>query len=512
MLEVRQVTKRFGELVANDAISLSVAPGQVLALLGENGAGKSTLVSILFGQYRADSGAVLVAGRELPAGDTKAALAAGIGMVHQHFTLAENLSVLDNVMIGQESLLGWHSAAGHYREKLLQIAVDYGLAVTPDALVRDLSVGERQRVEILKALLRGAKYLILDEPTAVLTPGEAQALFATLKRFVAKGLAVIFISHKLGEVLAVSDQIIVLRAGRIVFESRTSNADADALALAMVGKRLAAIDRGGPPKAQALSEPIAITVPVLAIEGISAIRAGRMLIQDASLQINSAEIVAIAGVAGNGQQALADLLCGLLPVSAGSITLAGASAPKDPRAWIDAGVARIPEDRLATGVIADLSLAENAIAHRHRNLSYCRWPRSAGWLQVLDLRKMRQHAQAIISQFDVRCSGVEQTTRTLSGGNIQKFILGRELANHPQLVIANQPTWGLDVGAVNYVHRQLLAVKQRGAAVLLISEDLDEVFTIADRIAVIFQGRLGPALPAARWSQQQIGLTMAGNG
>ena len=509
VLSLRGISKRFGSLVANDAISLDLAAGDVLALLGENGAGKSTLVAILFGHYVADAGSITVFGRALPPGDTRAALAAGIGMVHQHFTLADNLSVLDNVMLGTEPLWLPFSRRGRARARLVEAAQSFGLQVDPDALIGSLSVGERQRVEILKALVsvgtrRGARILILDEPTAVLTPAEAEALFATLQQLVAQGLSVIFISHKLDEVLRVSNRIAVLRGGVLVATLPAAQVDKAMLAELMVGRRVERPTR--------LPQPAGDVV--CALRGVSVMGPHRRALLDRlSLDIRAGEIVAIAGVSGNGQQALADLLFGLARVHSGELTLSGRVLPARPRAWVQAGVARIPEDRHAVGVVGDLPLWENTVLERYATHAFSR----AG---VLRRSAARVHAQAVVERFDVRgteSQGLDTPTRSLSGGNMQKLILGRALMGDPSapgpapLIVADQPTWGLDIGAVAYVHRQLLDARAQGAAVLLISEDLDEIFAIADRVAVMHGGRLTEARNAADWSLAEMGLAMAGD-
>ena len=497
VLALRGITKRFGTLLANDAISLDLARGEVLALLGENGAGKSTLVSILFGHYEADAGTIEVDGVPLPPGQPKAALAAGIGMVHQHFTLADNLSVLDNLMLGNESLWQPFSRRGAALARLQDTARRFGLAVDPHARVAGLSVGERQRVEILKALVSarhkaGARVLILDEPTAVLTPAEAESLFTTLRQLVAQGLGVIFISHKLDEVLRVSDRVAVLRAGRLVATLPTAQADKAALATLMVGREVAP-PRRNPGRPGAL---------------VCAMRAPGI-----ELDLHAGEIVAIAGVAGNGQQVLVDVLCGLrAPAGGGTVTLAGRAMPARPRAWVEAGVARIPEDRHAVGVIGDLPVWENAVLERFASPDFA-------YHGVLRRGAAQAHARTIVERFDVRgldAAGVATPTRALSGGNMQKLILGRALAGDPGskkpplLIVADQPTWGLDVGAVAYVHQQLLDACAQGAALLLVSEDLDEIFALADRIAVMQRGRLGEARATAQWTLAQIGLAMTG--
>jgi general nucleoside transport system ATP-binding protein len=509
VLKLSHISKLFGALVANDDISLQLQAGEVLALLGENGAGKSTLVSILFGHYTADAGHIEANGRPLRPGDPKAALAAGIGMVHQHFTLADNLSVLDNVMMGTEPLWQPFSRRRAARQKLLAVARRFGLPVAPDAKVGSLSVGERQRVEILKALYRGARILILDEPTAVLTPQESEALFATLGQMVAEGLSIIFISHKLGEVLRVSQRIAVLRAGKLVAQADAKDTTQAQLAQWMVGHAIAA-----PRRRPALT----VSAPVCVLHKVSSVSsgAGRERLAQVSLTLNGGEIVAIAGVSGNGQVALAELLCGTRRATAGQVTFMGRALPAHPAQLVALGVARIPEDRHAVGVVGDLPVWENAVSERLRSPAFSRF----GWVRR---QAAHAYAQRVIVAFDVRSGGAATPARSLSGGNMQKLILGRALlhpdsnagskaSTTPRLIIAHQPTWGLDIGAVAYVQEQLIAARDAGAAVLLISDDLDEVLTLGDRVAVMHGGALSPARAALDWSREAIGLSMAGIG
>ena len=499
-LRLSHISKSFGTLRANDDISLQLMPGEVLALLGENGAGKSTLMAILFGHYLADAGSIEAHGRPLPPGQPKAALAAGIGMVHQHFQLADNLSVLDNVMLGLQPLWQPFSRRAAVRERLLHEAGRFGLQVQPEAMVAELSVGERQRVEILKALVRGARILILDEPTAVLTPQESESLFATLAQMVAAGLSIIFISHKLDEVLRVSHRVLVLRAGRLVLELPTAQADKALLAEAMVGRSVAPAMRRAATRHD--------NTPLLQLEDASLPAQGAQcgLVQ-ARLSLHRGEVLAVAGVSGNGQQALAELLCGQRAASAGRLLVQGRTLPARPRAFIEAGVARVPEDRHQLGVVGDLPLWENVLLERYASRPFAH----AG---LRHRRRARSFAADLLRRCDVRgAGGPELPARALSGGNMQKLILGRALAfaeQPPPLIIANQPTWGLDVGAVAAVHQQLLDACAAGSGVLLISEDLDEVFALADRITVIHAGRLSPVRPTAMWSLASIGLAMAG--
>jgi len=504
LLRLTGISKRFGELLANDAISLDLQAGEVLALLGENGAGKSTLVSILFGHQVADAGQVEVDGRTLPPGVPKAALAAGIGMVHQHFTLADNLSVLDNVMLGTEPLWQWHSKRAAARARLLQVAQRFGLEVDADARVGDLSVGERQRVEILKVLTRGARILILDEPTAVLTPQEASSLFTTLRQLVDGGMAIVFISHKLDEVLALADRVVVLRAGRVVAQMRAAAADKASLAEAMVGRAVA-------PVARERAAPVATPAVACTLREASVRSAQRVPIERLNLEVYAGEVVAVAGVAGNGQQTLADLLSGVLALDAGTLEVAGRMLSAQPRAWIDAGVARIPEDRQGAGAIGELAIWENALLARYASHRFAR-------LGVVLRERAQEYAQRVVERFDVRGAGLQARAAALSGGNLQKLILGRALTSPryrdvaPVLIVAHQPTGGLDVGAVADVHRRLLEACQAGAGLLLISEDLDEILALADRIAVMTRGHLTTARARAEWTLASLGLAMAGTG
>ena len=497
VLRLDRITKRFGPLVANDQISLELKRGEVVALLGENGAGKTTLMNILFGHYVADEGTVEVFGKPLPPGNPRAALQAGIGMVHQHFTLADNLSVMDNIRLGTEPLLSLRSGRAAAKTKVEALSRDFGLVVNPDARVGSLTVGERQRVEILKALFRDAKILILDEPTAVLTPQETDALFETLRKATARGLSIVFISHKLHEVMAIADRCIVLRHGKVVGEVDTANTDRAALAAMMVGGTVtmpkAEYRDGGP----SLFRFVSVTTPNKgAAPGLKSV----------NLDLPSGQIVGLAGVSGNGQAAIADLVSGLaIPIS-GEIIVLGNKVPNwSPRMAIRCGIARIPEDRHKTGTIADFNLTENAVLEGYFRDGFSR----RGWI---DWKAAEGFASDIIGKYDVRCPGPQARIRLLSGGNMQKLILGRVLEPKPEIILANQPVRGLDVGAIAYVHSRLIAARDAGAAVLLISEDLDEIQSLSDVIHVVSEGRLSPAFKRGSKTAAELGLWMAGHG
>ena len=495
VLSLDKITKRFGGLVANDAISLTLHRGEVLALLGENGAGKTTLMNILFGHYVADEGVVRAFGRDLPPGNPKAALAAGIGMVHQHFTLCDNLTVLENIVLGTEGLFSLGRGRAAARARIEGLAGDFGLAVAPSARVSDLSVGERQRVEILKALYRDARILILDEPTAVLTPQESEALFATLRLAVARGLSVIFISHKLHEVMGIADTCVVLRHGKVVGTVRACDSSRADLATLMVGAEMAQVAGDGARVAPGLGGPVRLRLAGVSAPGLRTV----------DFELRAGQITGLAGVSGNGQAALADLIGGVLRPSAGVLEVDGVAPAKwSPRSAIAAGVGRIPEDRHKTGTVADFSLYENAALETYAS----RFARAG----VMDWAAVRAHANGIIGDYDVRCEGAAQRIRLLSGGNMQKLILGRVLEEGPGIIIANQPVRGLDIGAIAYVHGRLVAARDAGAAVLLISEDLDEVMGLSDVVHVISAGRLSPGFARGAMDRAGLGLWMAGQG
>ncbi|MFM0740126.1 ABC transporter ATP-binding protein [Paraburkholderia xenovorans] len=492
VLELHGITKRFGDMYANRDISLTLQRGEVLGLLGENGAGKTTLINILFGHYVADAGSIRISGQPLESGSPRAALAAGIGLVHQHFTLASNLTVLENVIAGTESIWRLASNKRMAKERLRSLSRQFGLDIDPDMRVARLSVGQRQRAEILKSLYRDADILVLDEPTAVLTPAESLALFETLKRMAHHGLSVILISHKLDEVLRVADRVAVLRAGQLVSERPTAGLQRDALAELMVGRRVSRPQR----------KPLAAGSPVLQLDRVSV--AGTPGLHAASLTVRAREVVAVVGVAGNGQRALIDLVCGLAVPATGTLTRNGRLAKRgDLSGMHRMGVARIPEDRHEEGVVGDMALWENAILEDLAEPRFVRY----GWVRR---NAARAHTANLIAAFDIRCQGVNQRTRLLSGGNMQKLIIGRGLVTAPTLIIACQPVRGLDEGAIAEVHTRLLDARERGAGILLITEDLDEAFALADCIVVMQNGRVSEAIPGPQFDANQIGLLMLG--
>jgi len=494
-LELRSLTKRFPGVVANDRVSLSVRAGEVHALLGENGAGKSTLVSMLYGLLQPDEGEILLAGRRVRIRSPKDALALGIGLVPQHFLLVKKHTVAENVALGLSGVPFLAPTRG-LEARLRQLGERYGLPVDPRAYVWQLSAGEQQRVEILKVLVRDVRLLILDEPTSVLTPQEARGLFQVLRRMKEEGHAVIFITHKLEEVLEVADRVTVLRRGRVVATLPVAGASRARLARLMVGEEVA------PPKAERTRPP---GEPLLFVEDlwVKSDR-GYFAVKDVNFEVRAGEIVGLAGVAGNGQSELIEALTGLRRPSRGWIRLGERDLTgRDARIYFEAGVAHVPEDRTHRGVVPSLSVAENLILKHYRYPPFARGP-------LLDRRAVRAFAADTVARYRVVTPSVDAPVRLLSGGNIQKLILARELYARPRLLVAAHPTYGLDVGAAAQVHRLLLAERDRGAAVFLVSEDLEEILALSDRILVIFDGKIVAELPPGEASKERLGLLMAG--
>ena len=493
------ITKRFPGVVANDGVDFEAKIGEVHALLGENGAGKSTLSNILTGLYRPDEGEIALNGRRVHFHSPRDALEAGIFMVHQHFRLVEPFTVAENVVLGDHRDAGrsfWLRRRAIER-RVAQAAKSYGMDLDPRAKVWQLSLGEQQRVEIVKALYRDSDVLILDEPTAVLTPQEADMLFVTLRAMAELGRTIIFISHKLHEVKAVADRVTVLRGGKTIATLSIEEATPRSLASLMVGRELA--ESGRESKPRHASEVVLDTQELCAAGD-----RGAEALTNVSLQVRAAEIVAVAGVAGNGQRELAETIAGLRAPTSGRVTVGGrALRHGDPRSAIAAGVAYVPEDRLGTGVAPSLSIASNLSLKSYRKPPVSRGP-------LLNLRAIRERAVELIKSYRIAAPGPDAQARQLSGGNLQKVVLAREFTARPKLIVAAAPTRGLDVGAIETVHSYLREAAGEGVAVLLISEDLDEILGLADRIAVMYEGAVVGELDAATADVEEIGLLMAG--
>jgi general nucleoside transport system ATP-binding protein len=497
-VRMRGITRRFLDVAANDGIDLEVQPGEVVALLGENGAGKTTLMNILFGLVAPDAGTIEVFGEPVAFRSPADAIARDIGMVHQHFTLVPPHTVLENVIVGTAGSRGPFLDTASARARLRALAREHGLEVDPDTPVWQLSVGEQQRVEIVKALYRGARVLILDEPTAVLTPAEAQGLFRALRSLTREGRAVVFISHKLREVMEVSDRVVVLRGGRVVASRATAATDPRELARLMVGRDVPAPARR--------TGPATATGPaVLEIEAVTvASDRGLTAVDGLSLAVHGGEILGLAGVSGNGQGELAEALFGLRRVRSGRIRVGGTDvANRPPAEMIRRRIARVPEDRIGLGLMVELSLADNLILETYRAPELRRGP-------FLDAAAVGELADRLLAAYRVRAPHRSIAAKTLSGGNLQKLLLARALAGDPALLVVHQPTRGLDVAATEEIHGRLLGLRERGVAVLLISEDLDEILALSDRVAVLYEGRLMGVVPAGEVRIEEIGLLMAG--
>ncbi|MDQ6876439.1 MAG: ABC transporter ATP-binding protein [Candidatus Dormibacteraeota bacterium] len=496
---MHSITKRFPDVLANDAVDFEADQGEVHALLGENGAGKSTLASILTGLYRPDSGEIEIHGRKVEFHSPKDAMKAGVFMVHQHFRLAASLTVSDNIVLGQGDA-GWlRTSPRTIDQKVLELATRYRMPVDPKARIWQLSVGEQQRVEILKALYRGARILILDEPTSLLTPQEADDLFGTLRRMTAEGRTIVFVSHKLDELMAVSDRVTVLRGGRSIGTVVTRETTPAQLARMMVGREVVFAQTK---KAQRLAgAKVALELIRVSANGDLGLRA----LDSVSLSVRAGEIVGVAGVSGNGQRQLAEVISGARPRTAGDILLSGRRLRNaDAEEAIAKGIAHVPEDRLGTGVAPSLSIADNLILKSHRR-------RPLSTLGILRHGRIRANARDLMTRFSVIAPGPDTPTRQLSGGNVQKVVLARELSSRPVVIVAANPTRGLDVGATEAVRALLVEATSEGVGILLISEDLDEILILADRIAVIYEGRIVGVVQRAEADVPHIGLMMAGS-
>jgi ABC-type uncharacterized transport system ATPase subunit len=498
---LKGITKRFPAVVANDGVEFEAARGEVHALLGENGAGKTTLSNILTGLYRPDEGRIELFGQPVEFHSPRDAIDAGVAMVHQHFRLVEPFTVAENVVLGDQRGIGrsFVLRARAIEDRVAELSRRFGLAVDPHARIWQLSVGEQQRVEILKALYQDARILILDEPTAVLTPQEADALFETIRAMAADGRTIVFISHKLHEVKAVADRVTVLRRGRSVATTATTDATPRSLAALMVGRE---IDIERPAGGQPAPGNVVLEAERLSADG----ERGTPALRDVSLTVRGGEILGIAGVAGNGQRELADTIAGIRPATGGRIRVLGQPLRNgEPRSAISRGVAYIPEDRLGTGVAPGLSVASNVVLKAYRRRDVSRGP-------LLRFGRIRELASRVIEQYDVRTSSPDVPAWQLSGGNVQKVVLGREFSGEPALLIAASPTRGLDVAAIASVHSYLREAAANGVAVLLLSEDLDEILVLADRVAVMYEGRIAGERDVATATVEDLGLLMAGGG
>ena len=498
VLEMRHVTKRFPGIVANDDVSFDLRESEVHALLGENGAGKSTLVNVLYGLYHPDEGEILIKGKPVSLGSPRAAIDAGVGMVHQHFMLIPVMTVAENIVLAAEPtrdgvLLDLRAA----EERVRELSQRYGLAVDPRARIEDITVGQQQRVEILKALYRGADILVLDEPTAVLTPQEAQELFEIVRGLTGQGKSVVFISHKLNEVLQIADRVTVLRRGKLVDTLPAEGATEEGLARLMVGREvLLRVDKG----------PATPRQPLLEVKDLSVFDdRGIEKVRGVSFQVRSGEIVGIAGIDGNGQTELIDALSGLRAVAAGTVTIDGRDLTRhSAHDHYHAGLGHVPEDRQRRGLVLEFSIAENLALHDYRSGSDSRY----GWLF---LNRLEERARRLIREFDVRGGGPATRGGALSGGNQQKVVLAREIDRDPKVLIAAQPTRGLDVGAIEFVHRRLVEERDEGRGVLLVSLELDEILSLSDRILVLYEGEIVGEFPPTA-SEEELGVAMTGGG
>jgi simple sugar transport system ATP-binding protein len=497
VLETKGMTKRFPGVLANDHVDLKLHKGEILALLGENGAGKSTLMNIIYGLYHPDEGEIWIKGEKVRLNGPGDAIARGVGMVHQHFQLVPVMTVAENVMLGAEITRGFHLDQRTAVKKVRELSQQYGLEVDPTAVIEDLPVGTQQRVEIIKALYRHADILILDEPTAVLTPQEANELFRIMRDLTAQGVSIIFITHKLKEVLAVSDRIGVLRGGQYVGTADPKTATEASLAELMVGRKvILQVD-----KSTAHPGKVVLQVENLIVEDDR----GQIAVEGLSLEVCAGEILGVAGVQGNGQREFVEALTGLRPIIGGKVIIADQdSTHAAPRTVTELGVAHIPEDREKHGLVMSYTLADNMVLNRYYQKPYANGI-------ILNQEKINQDGMALVKEYDVRTPSVYTPASSLSGGNKQKVIVAREFSRRTKLLIANQPTRGIDVGSIEFIHNQIVHQRDEGVAVLLVSAELDEVLGLADRVAVMFDGRIVKILPIAEATRERVGLLMAGS-
>ncbi|WP_040493435.1 ABC transporter ATP-binding protein [Ilumatobacter nonamiensis] len=495
-LELRGITKRFPGVVANDNVNLTIRSGEVLALVGENGAGKSTLMNILYGLYHADEGDIYIDGTPVKFETSGDAIAAGIGMVHQHFMLVPVFTVAENVVLGIEPTRGLSLDRAKAAAEVERISDEYSLGLEPDALIENLPVGIQQRVEISKVLLRDAEIVVFDEPTAVLTPQEIDDFFRIVEALKASGRGIVFITHKLTEALRVADRISVLRRGQTVGEADPSEIDEVGLAELMVGRPVQLVVDKSP------AEPGASTLQVNDLHVVDA--SGRTLVDHTTFDVRAGEIVGIAGVQGNGQTELVEAITGLREILSGTVSVDGIDlTDASPRDVHLAAVAHVPEDRQRSGLVSEFSVAENLVLTRYHSDEF-----SSG--VTMNWSRVRENARELVEQYDVRTPSIDTSAGTLSGGNQQKVIVARELSRDLRLVIASQPTRGVDVGSIEYIHAQVVAARDEGAAVMVVSTELDEVMALADRVIVLYRGRVVADLDRDATNHNEVGLYMAG--
>jgi ABC-type uncharacterized transport system ATPase subunit len=498
-VEMKGITKRFPNILANDHIDLELRRGEVCALLGENGAGKSTLMKILYGLYHADEGQILIRGQVVNIDSPKDAIACGIGMVHQHFALDEKLTAVENLILGTKQAKILVDMKRATRE-VVELSKKFGLEVDPDSKIYQLSEGMKQRVEILKILLRGAQILIFDEPTAVLTPIETKDLFKTIHALATDGHTIAFISHHLEEVLSISDRIVVLRDGKVVGEKRAGETSEAELARMMVGREIEEVSRLKGHEAAR---------PILEISGLCALNDKKIqTVKNVTLTVRKGEIVSIAGVSGNGQKELTQVILGMRKATSGKVVINGKDLTNKPtKTIIQQKLGCIAEDRIGWGLLMDRPIAENLILGLHRSNKLTTKTPIANFLKV---KEIQDYTQKLLNEFDIRGTDVNAPVKLLSGGNLQKIVLARVLSQEPEILLASQPTRGLDVGATEYVHKLLLELREKGIGILLISEDLEEILALSDIIAVMFGGEIVGTIPAESATSEKLGLLMAG--
>ncbi len=495
VVSMRGIKKVFPGVIANDNVNFDAYRGEIVALLGENGAGKTTLMKMLYGMYSKTEGDIFVRGKKVEISSPKDAIDLGIGMIHQHFTLVNPFTVIENIILGMKEN-GIILKLDDAKRKVQDYMKRYQLYVDPDSKIFQLSVGEKQRVEILKVLFRNADVLILDEATAVLTPQEAENLFKTLKILKDEGKSIIFISHKLYEVFEISDRIVVLRNGKVIGETSPTETNIKELAKMMVGKEVIDIVSEKSKK---------VGNPIIKVEDLFATsKRGHMAINGISFEVKSGEILGVAGVSGNGQKELEDVISGIKKPHSGAIYFNGQNITgSSPKNIIDFGIGRIPEDRMENGIIGEIPIYENIVVECYDSKPFCN-------AFFLNYREICKYAESLTSEFDIRTPSVNFPLRTLSGGNIQKAILARVLSREPRFIIASQPTRGLDVGATQYIHSKLIEARERGCGILLISEDLDEILNLSDRIMVLYNGKVMGFADKSELSREEIGLMMTG--